>query len=106
MRGGRAAQMEQPIYAGEHGAPGGSDDEEAPLLSRSGGAEGEGETVSAELSRLRRENLMTSQELERVRAENERLRGGGGGGGGGGGAGAGAGGRGFDESRGRMMEEL
>ena len=100
MRGGRAAQMEQPIYAGEHGAPGGSDDEEAPLLSRSGGAEGEGETVSAELSRLRRENLMTSQELERVRAENERLRGGGGG------AGAGAGGRGFDESRGRMMEEL
>jgi len=105
MRGGRAAQMEQPIYAGEHGPPGGSDDEEAPLLSRSGAAEGEGgETVSAELSRLRRENLMTSQELERVRAENERLRGGGGGGGGG--AGAGAGGRGFDESRGRMMEEL
>ena len=88
-RGGRAAQMSQGIYADGNG----SDEEDAPLLSRSG----QGETPQEELERLRRERLMTSQEIAQLREENELLKSGGAGGGVG---------RGFDTRRGDQMEEL
>jgi hypothetical protein len=96
-RGGRAAQMGQGLYGDENG---GSDDEDAPLLSRSSQGGGEEETMQEELERLRRESLMTSQELSRARDEIDNLRRSGGGGGGG------MRGGGFDSGRGNQMEEL
>ena len=81
--------MSQGIYADGNG----SDEEDAPLLSRSG----QGETPQEELERLRRERLMTSQEIAQLREENELLKSGGAGGGVG---------RGFDTRRGDQMEEL